>query len=925
MVKTDTSKNLLILIDGHAIVHRSFHAIQRPLTVSTTGEDVRGVYGFANAFIKSIDDWNPTHVAITFDLPKPTFRHKMFDEYKAHRPPTPPELKGQFDRVRELMDAFNVPIYQLEGFEADDLLGTLSKQAELENLDTLILTGDSDTLQLVTEKTHVYMSGSNQKKSLYDIEGVKDRFDGLGPEYVSEIKALQGDSSDNIPGVPGIGIKTAIKLLTEFNSIENIYNNIDSITPPKAQKSLIENKELLSRSMKLTEIVTNAPIKLDLETTRFGGFKAAEIIDFLKELEFNSIIPKLATIDISDKSITEIQTSLIPTTTAIEYNLVTSQSELDNLSHKISTKDGFSFDTETTGLNTMTCELVGISISIKDGETWYIPIGHNEPGQLDKSLIIEKIKPIFEDPQIPIRAHNANYDISVLTQNGIHVTNIQFDTMIAAHLSGRRNYGLKQLTLECFEEEMTPITNLIGKGRSQITMADVPIKDAAPYAAADAYYTEKLYPLLKTELSEKKITKLYDEVELPLVSILIKMQQNGVSLNISLLEKMSKTLGKQLENIESEMFNLIGHEFNLNSPKQLSDILFSELNLPPTRKIQSGHSTDAQSLDELKSKLDRGEANTADPRSYEVLNRVLEYREISKIKSTYVDSLPELLNNQTNRVHTSYRQTGTATGRISSNDPNVQNIPVRSELGRKVRESFISKDPTNWSLISADYSQIELRVLAHFSRDSGLINAFQNGEDIHSATSALVYNIPINEVTTDMRRIAKVLNFGVIYGLSPHGITRQTDLSQKQGKKFIEIYFDKYPGIKNYLEEIKEQCRNTGYVETLLGRRRYLHDINSSNHRIRSQAERAAINMPIQGTAADIIKIAMINIQKRIDDLKLESLMTLQVHDELIFDVPNNEISQIESIITELMPSAVSLSVPLTVEINTGSNWGELK
>jgi len=925
MLKPDNSKNLLILIDGHAIVHRSFHAIQRPLTISKTGEDVRGVYGFINAFIKSINEWAPTHVAITFDLPKPTFRHKMFDEYKAHRPPMPPELRGQFDRVRELMNAFNVPIYELEGFEADDLLGTLSKQAELENLNTVILTGDSDTLQLVTDKTHVYMTTGKQNKSLYDIEAVKKRFDGLGPEYVSEIKALQGDSSDNIPGVPGIGIKTAIKLLTEFNSIENIYNNIHSVLPPKAQKSLIEYKDILSRSMQLTTIVKDAPVNLDLETSKFDAFKSDEIINLLKELEFHSVIPKLSIFDIKGSPAVDVQPNLIPSPTLVKYTLVVSKNELETLISKISTPNGFSFDTETTGLNTMTCDLVGISISIANGDTWYIPIGHKEPGQLDKTYILKTIKPVFEDLKIPIRAHNANYDISVLNQNGIGIQNLEFDTMVAAHLSGRRNYGLKQLTMECFGEEMAPITSLIGKGRNQITMDEVLIKDAAPYAAADAYYTEKLYSLLKAEIKEKNIDQLYNEVELPLISILIKMQQNGVSLNVPLLHEMSTTLGIQLKNIETEMFNLIGHEFNLNSPKQLSDILFSELNLPPTRKIQSGHSTDAQSLDDLKSKLDSGEANTADPRSYEVLNRVLEYREVSKIKSTYVDSLPELINPKTNRVHTSYRQTGTSTGRISSNDPNVQNIPVRSELGRKVRKSFISKDPNNYSLISADYSQIELRVLAHFSKDAGLINAFQNGEDIHSATSALVYNIPIEEVTPDMRRIAKVLNFGVIYGLSPHGITRQTDLSQRQGKKFIEIYFDKYPGIKDYLEDIKEKCRNNGYVETLLGRRRYLNDINSSNHRIRSQAERAAINMPIQGTAADIVKIAMINIQKRIDELDMETLMILQVHDELIFDTPNDEIKQMESIITELMPNAVPLSVPLTIELNTGLDWGALK
>ncbi|SVB87885.1 uncharacterized protein METZ01_LOCUS240739, partial [marine metagenome] len=464
--------------------------------------------------------------------------------------------------------------------------------------------------------------------------------------------------------------------------------------------------------------------------------------------------------------------------------------------------------------------------------------------------------------------------------------------------------------LECFGEEMTPIKNLIGTGKSQITMAEVSVEEAAEYATADADFTERLHDVMKSELEQKNISKLFYEVEVPLIPILVTMQRNGVKLNENILESMSISIGEQLDQIRSEMFELIGHEFNLNSPKQLSELLFTELNLPPTRKTKSGHSTDAQALEDLKTILDKGDSENADPRSYEVLNRILEHRELAKIKSTYIDALPSMVNKSTGRVHTSYRQTGTATGRISSNDPNVQNIPVRTELGRKVREAFVTENPVENVLLAADYSQIELRVLAHLSKDSGLVNAFHRGEDIHSATSSTVYGIPIDEVTPDMRRVAKVLNFGVIYGLSPHGIARQTDLSQKEGKEFIDIYFNKYPGILNYLEGIKSQCHTSGYIETLLGRRRYLPEINSRNFHLRSQAERAAINMPIQGTAADIIKIAMINIDEQLKVLGMESKMILQVHDELIFEVPRQELQQLESLVGELMPSAVILDVP---------------
>ena len=906
----------LVLIDGHALIHRAFHAIQNPLTVSTTGQDVRAVFGFTNAFLKCIEEINPSHIVVTFDLPKPTFRHQLFTEYKAHRKPSPPELRSQFDVVRNLMHEFQVPIFELEGYEADDLLGTLCTQAEKFGIKSIILTGDSDTLQLVTPNVQVMMNSGTQKQTTYDINAVKNRYGGLGPEYVAQIKALQGDSSDNIPGVPGIGIKTAINLLLEFGSIDEIFNNIELVKPPKAQTNLKEFKELAYSSYELTKIIKSAPVTLDLDQAKFGNFDRNNVIEFLSSLEFNSIIPRIPLQFENHADIHYQNTDKI-----LNYNIVENESQLDLLIPKL--HNGFSFDTETTSTNAMETKIVGISISTSKNSGWYIPVGHHKGNQISQDIVVKKLSPTFSNPQILKRAHNAIFDITVLENIGIKVIGLEFDTMIAAHVLGRRNLGLKDLVLENFGIEMTKIEELIGSGRNQITMSEVEIHKASQYAISDADFTHQLYEKLNQEIIDAGLIKLTSQLEFPLIRILNLMQLNGVSVDTELLNSMSDILGNQLHQIKVEMFELIGHEFNLNSPKQLSELLFNELNLPPTRKTKSGFSTDAQSLDDLKTTLDLGNATEADPRSYEVLSRILEFREISKIKSTYVDALPSLVNKKTQRIHTTYRQTGTSTGRISSNDPNVQNIPVRTELGRKVREAFIPKTPLN-TLLAADYSQIELRVLAHFSNDLGLLQAFRNGEDIHNATASLVYNVEASDVTKNMRRIAKILNFGVIYGLSAHGISRQTDLTQKEGKEFIDIYFEKYPGILNYLEDVKKTCRETGYVETILGRRRYFPDVNSSNFRVRSQAERAAINMPIQGTAADIIKVAMIQIQNKIEETKLNSQMILQVHDELIFEVPRNEIEVMESILEEIMPYSISLNVPLGIEIKKGNSWGSL-
>ncbi len=915
----------LILVDGSFLVHRSYHAFKdNPLSVKSTGEETSAVYGFLNTFLNAYNTYKPTNIAVTFDLPKPTFRHLKYKDYKANRPPTPDSLINQFTRVRQLMSSFNVPIYEMEGYEADDVLGTLCRQAEDHNIDTLVLTGDSDILQLVSPTVRVLMNYGTRRQKIYNEAAVYERYGGLGPETIPDIKAMEGDQSDNITGVPGVGIKTAIRLLNQFRSIEGIFEHINEVNPTRFQKILQENHERVKLNKWLTTISREVPVTLDLENSYFLDYKRTAVIDLLRELEFSSMtsrIPEPLGIHITEK---ESGDSKLDTKNPTKYILADTESSLSTMISELSESKVFALDTETTSTDPFSAELVGISFSTETGKAWYIPLGHNKGRQIHLRQALQKLRPLLCREDIVKVAHNFNYDMSVFKNYGIDLGSSIFDTMLAAHLTGRRNIGLKALALELFGEEMTPIKSLIGSGKTQITMRQVEIDKALPYAAADADFTLRLYHVLKEEIRDKRLKRVFHEVEMPLISVLVEMQINGVALDPDVLPPMSVELGSQLDTIKTNVFSVLGYEFNLNSPVQLSEVLFDHLNLPGIKKTKTGFSTDAASLESLKERLRRGKLVDADTRALAIIDNVLTYRQLSKIKSTYVDSLPKLVNNKTHRIHTSYNQTGSSTGRVSSNDPNIQNIPVRTSLGNKVRTAFIAEDAPSQVLLSADYSQIELRILAHFSQDPSLIKAFHNNEDIHSSTASSVYDVPINKVTADMRRISKIMNFGVLYGLSAYGIEQQTGLTRREGSEFIETYFGKYPRVRTYIDSIKEIVRSRGFVETLLGRRRYISEVRSSNYAIRSSGERMAINMPIQGTAADIIKIAMINIQRRIDDQELRSKMIIQVHDELIFEVPNNELEQLKLILLDLMPSAMTLAVPLEADLKTGYNWGNM-
>ncbi|MCJ7764168.1 MAG: DNA polymerase I, partial [Dehalococcoidales bacterium] len=733
---------MLLLIDGNALLHRAYHALP-PLTVGKTGEMVNAVYGFASMLLKAIYELKPSHYAVAFDRKAPTFRHRLFDQYKANRPPTPEELVNQLGRVRQLVEAFNIPVFELDGYEADDFLGALSHQASSQGIDTVIVTGDADAMQLVSPRVKVLYPKPRRPFSdtmLYDEDAVNEKY-GVKPEHIADMKALAGDPSDNIPGITGIGGKTAAKLIQQFGGIDQIYRHIDEATPEKLRNLLRDNEDIARKSKVLATIVTELPVKLDLEESRLSRFDKQKATELFRELEFASLLPRLSEALGETPDASPSAESEPPCRT--EYSVICTANALNELISHLEKAGAFAFDTETTSLDAMSACLIGISLSPATGESYYIPVGHiswEQTEQLPLEQVIAGLKPIMEDGNLLKIAHNGKYDITVLAMHGINVINLSFDTMVAAHLLGEKSVGLKALAFGRLGIEMTPITELIGSGAKQICMSQVEVSRTRDYACADADMTWRLAELFTAGLKAQGLWQLFNEVEMPLLPVLVKMERNGIALDTELLNKMSQRMGDRLAQLEQEIYTNAGHEFNIKSPQQLGLVLFEELNLPTGRKTKSGYSTDASILEELRS-------------VHPIIEPIIEYRILSKLKSTYIDALPALVDKKTKRLHTSFNQTRTATGRLSSSEPNLQNIPVRGEQGREIRQAFTA--PPGCYLLSADYSQIDLRVLAHLSQDAALLETFQEDGDIHTATAMRLFGVKENEVTADMRRLAK--------------------------------------------------------------------------------------------------------------------------------------------------------------------------
>ncbi|MAG14357.1 MAG: DNA polymerase I [Dehalococcoidales bacterium] len=906
-------KPRLVLFDGNALIHRAYHALP-PLTVSTTGEMVNAVYGFAQMLLKAVRELKPTHYAITFDRKAPTFRHHLFDQYKAHRPPTPAELVSQIGRVKELVAAFRIPTFELDGYEADDLLGTLSCQASQQDIDTVIVTGDTDTMQLVSPRVKVLYPRPGRSFSdtmLYDEAAVSERY-GVGPKHIADLKGLEGDPSDNIPGVPSVGPKTAARLIQQFGTVEEIYAHINEVTPPKLQDTLRENKAVARQSKELATIVTGAPVNLNLKDCQANQYDRQQVNELFHELEFTRLRDRLPGLKPEETTPESLSAQIKTEPPHGDYRIINTTQALDEMLNRLSAARSFAFDTETTGLNPMISQLVGISLSPARGEAYYIPVGHTGLTlieQLPLPQVIERLQPLMADTSLAKSAHNGKFDMVVLAECGVTVKNLTADTMVAAYLLGEKSLGLKALAFSKLNVEMTPINALIGSGARQISMSQIEIDKAADYACADADITGQLAELLGAELHRQGLWRLFSEVEMPLVPVLFQMERSGVALDKERLGEMSHRLGERLNQLEMEIYDSAGHQFNINSPQQLGSVLFEELQLPTGRKGKGKYSTEASVLEALRS-------------VHSIVKLILDYRQLTKLKSTYIDTLPALINRRSNRVHTSFNQTRTSTGRLSSSEPNLQNIPVRGEMGRQVRQAFIT--PPGASLLTGDYSQIDLRVLAHLSQDPDLLDAFRRDEDIHTATAAQLLNIEAAQVTADMRRLAKTVNFGVIYGMSEYGLEQATKLSREDATQFITAYFEKYNAVKKYLESTKEQARQTGYVQTILGRRRFIPEINTTNRQVREAAERMAINMPVQGTSADIIKVAMINLYREMEKQRLQSRMLLQVHDELVFEIPEEELATMRRLVPKIMSTALKLSVPLKVDTKMGHNWGEM-
>jgi DNA polymerase-1 len=891
----------LILIDGSAVAYRSFFAFIRNPLINSHGENTGAVFGFVSSLMRILNEHKPDYIVVTFDTPAPTFRHALHKDYKSTRVKMPSELVEQLPWIDQAIDGFNIKVIRMEGFEADDIIGTLAAKAEKKGIETLIFSGDKDFFQLVDNDIKILHP---KDFSILDSKGVKEKF-GVPPEKVIDTLALMGETSDNIPGIPGVGPKTAIALIEEFGSLEKVLQSGPNEKKGRLAGLLSEHKDQALLSQDLVTIRKNVPVDLDLKAFAVPKPNPEALIPFFRRMEFKSLVDKFA-IPVAEKlSLEESRAS------NADYKTVANLDNLNRLLAEFEKKREVIIDTETTSLVAVDARLVGISLSAKEGEAYYVPVGHVFGDNLPLDKVLELFDKFFKS-DIKIIGQNTKYDRQVFKNHNVTFTP-DFDTMIAAYLlnPGKRGYGLDSLSLEYFNYHKIPTTDLIGKGRKQINFSQVPIEKASVYSCEDADFTLRLKNFLEPQIKKLELLPLMMDIEMPLVPVLGDMEADGVKIDIEFLGELSKDYGRKMRAVEKKIYERAGREFNINSSQQLGAILFDVLKLSSSRRTAKGGAR-ATSVDVL---LKLAE-------DHPLPRLILEYRQLMKLKSTYIDALPVLVNSRTGRVHTTFNQTIAATGRLSSTDPNLQNIPIRTEEGREIRRAFIPGGK-EYKILSADYSQIDLRVLAHISDDEAMIQAFKNGEDIHRRTASEVYGVKSENVTSEQRRAAKVANFAIVYGATAYGLSQQSELTLSESKDFMETYFERHSGIKKYMENIKKEARAKGYVATLFNRRRYLPDINAKSVQARQFAERIAINMPIQGTAADMIKIAMINIAKKMKNLK--SKMILQVHDELVFDAHKNEIRELTAMVKQEMEGAVKLSVPIRVDVALGDNWLEAK
>lgn len=887
-----TDRPTLYLIDGNSYIYRAYYAI-RGLS-NSKGFPTNAIYGFTNMLLKVIKDKKPDYVAIAFDSPAPTERHRLFEAYKAQRPKAPNELVGQIPYIKKIVNAFRIPVLEMEGYEADDILATIAKRGEKEGFDVTIVTGDKDIYQIVGPNIRTY---DTMKDKVYEEKDVMEKL-GVGPDKVVEVMGLMGDAIDNIPGVPGVGEKTAVELIKEFGSIENLLRNLDNVKKPKLKEALKENAELARLSHKLATIYADLPIEVDFKDFSISKPDNETLLRLIKELEFTSLLRVLTPHAVLEEK---------------DYRTVTTEKDFLALLEEINKAVEISIDIETTGKDPMVAGIVGISISIEPNIAYYIPTGHiylDSPPQLGREFVLERLRPVLEDEGIKKIGQNIKYEVVILRNHGIDLKGIGFDTMIASYLLNpiKPAHNLENIALDYLGYKILTYEEVVGKGKKQIGFGEVPVDAATKYSCEDADITLRLKGILLPLINEKGLNTLFYDVEMPLLEVLAEIEMNGFRIDKKLFHEMSIDLKGQLNTIIERVYFLAGEEFNINSPKQLSEILFKKLGLKPTKRTKTGYSTNVEVLEELSIQ-------------HELPREILEYRNLFKIKSTYLDTLPDLINPRTGRIHTSLNQTVTATGRLSSSEPNLQNIPIRGELGKRIREAFIAEEGN--LLLSADYSQIELRILAHLAQDEILIDAFKRGEDIHTRTATEIFRLPPEAITPDMRRQAKTVNFGIIYGMSPYGLSVELGITPGQAKEIIDRYFETHRGVKDFIERNLEEAKKKGYVTTILCRQRPIPELMNQNLNVVQLGERLAINTPIQGSAADLIKLAMVNISKRFKETGSLAKMILQIHDELVFEVPEEEVDRIMEIVKKEMEGVIEFSVPIKVDIGVGRNWSE--